>query len=59
MEQNTATTTPSKSPYTGTIGGYLIRQLLASGVGHVFGVPGDYIIAFFKQLTDSKILLIL
>ncbi len=58
MEQNTATTTPSKSPYTGTIGGYLIRQLLASGVGHVFGVPGDYIIAFFKQLTDSKIQLV-
>jgi indolepyruvate decarboxylase len=46
------------SPYTGTIGGYLIERLQSLGVDHVFGVPGDYIIAFFKQLSDSKIQLV-
>ena len=47
-----------ESPYTGTIGGYLIERLQSLGVDHVFGVPGDYIIAFFKQLSDSKIQLV-
>lgn len=58
MELNTAISTPNKSPYTGTIGEYLIKRLQGSGVEHVFGVPGDYIIAFFKQLNDSNIQLV-
>ncbi|HXY88024.1 MAG TPA: thiamine pyrophosphate-binding protein [Candidatus Acidoferrales bacterium] len=47
-----------ESPYMGTIGGYLIERLQSLGVDHVFGVPGDYIITFFKQLSDSKIQLV-
>jgi len=47
-----------ESPYMGTIGGYLIERLQSLGVDHVFGVLGDYIIAFFKQLSDSKIQLV-
>jgi indolepyruvate decarboxylase len=39
----------------GTIGQYLIDQLYAHGVEHIFGVPGDYILGFFEQLTRSKI----
>src|SRR5689334_11425458 len=27
-----------------TIGEYLIRRLSEAGVGHVFGVPGDYVL---------------
>ena len=40
---------------TGTIGQYLIDQLYAHGVEHVFGLPGDYVLGFFDQLTRSKI----
>jgi TPP-dependent 2-oxoacid decarboxylase len=29
-----------------TIGGYLIQRLLDHGIGHVFGVPGDFVLTF-------------
>ena len=38
-----------------TIGCYLIDQLYAHGVEHVFGVPGDYILGFYDQLTKSRL----
>lgn len=38
-----------------TIGDYLIRRLREEGVGHVFGVPGDFVLAFFKKLEDSPL----
>lgn len=38
-----------------TIGRYLIDQLYAHGVEHVFGLPGDYILGFYDRLTKSKI----
>ena len=38
-----------------TIGGYLIRRLGEEGIGHVFGVPGDYVLTFFKQMEDSAL----
>ena len=34
-----------------TIGDYLIQQLHARGVGHVFGIPGDYVLGFYEQMT--------
>jgi TPP-dependent 2-oxoacid decarboxylase len=37
------------------IGEYLIERLLACGVRHVFGVPGDYVLGFFKKLTESPL----
>src|SRR5881394_968859 len=37
------------------IGDYLIRQLYAHGVRHVFGIPGDYVLGFYDQLTHSKL----
>lgn len=37
-----------------TIGDYLIQRLHQLGLRHVFGVPGDYIIGFFKQLEESE-----
>ncbi len=39
-----------------TIGNYLIRRLSEEGVDHVFGVPGDFILGFFKKLEDSPLL---
>ena len=41
-----------------TIGEYLINKLYDHGLRHAFGIPGDYVLAFYKQLYDSKIKLI-
>jgi indolepyruvate decarboxylase len=38
-----------------TIGDYLIRRLREEGIGHVFGVPGDFVLALFKKLEDSPL----
>jgi indolepyruvate decarboxylase len=39
----------------GSVGEYLIQQLYDHGVRHVFGVPGDYVLGFFDQLTRSRL----
>ncbi len=39
----------------GTIGQYLIDRLQALGVEHVFGIPGDYVLTFYKMVVDSPI----
>jgi indolepyruvate decarboxylase len=41
-----------KSP---SIGEYLIQRLYAHGVRHVFGIPGDYVLGFYDQLSKSKL----
>jgi indolepyruvate decarboxylase len=41
-----------------SIGEYLIQQLYAHGVRHVFGIPGDYVLGFYDQLAKSKLHLI-
>lgn len=38
-----------------SIGDYLIERIMTSGVRHVFGVPGDYVLRFFKDLEDSPL----
>jgi indolepyruvate decarboxylase len=38
-----------------TIGEYLIKRLLECGVRDIFGVPGDYVLAFYAQLEKSAI----
>src|SRR5262249_28665123 len=38
-----------------TIGQYLIKRLEDEGLGHVFGVPGDYILSLYKMLDESTI----
>src|SRR6476661_8800 len=38
-----------------TIGDYLIARLHALGVGHVFGIPGDYVLGFYDQLVASDL----
>jgi indolepyruvate decarboxylase len=46
---------PPKSVAGLSIGQYLIRRLQDYGVGHVFGIPGDYVLAFYKMLYESPI----
>jgi TPP-dependent 2-oxoacid decarboxylase len=41
-----------------TIGDYLVRRLLEEGVDHVFGLPGDYVLGFFKKLEESPLSLV-
>src|SRR5258708_15135016 len=38
-----------------SIGEYLIQQLHAHGARHVFGIPGDYVLGFYDQLSKSKL----
>lgn len=38
-----------------SIGQYLIRRLRDYGIGHVFGIPGDYILSFYGMLEKSPI----
>ena len=41
-----------------TIGEYLVERLHALGVGHVFGIPGDYVLGLYKLLEESPIQLV-
>jgi TPP-dependent 2-oxoacid decarboxylase len=41
-----------------TVGEYLIGRLFSHGVHHVFGLPGDFILGFFKQMEESKLQII-
>src|SRR5882762_2841059 len=41
-----------------SIGQYLIDQLHDHGVRHVFGIPGDYVLGFYDQLSKSKLSII-
>src|SRR5690242_8655451 len=40
------------------VGEYLIQRLHAHGVRHVFGIPGDYVLAFYDLLSKSKMRII-
>ncbi|MEA3242709.1 MAG: thiamine pyrophosphate-binding protein [Pseudomonadota bacterium] len=38
-----------------TVAEYLLQQLQESGVDHVFGVPGDYVLGFYSILAGSPL----
>ena len=41
-----------------TISTYLIHRLQSLGVHHIFGVPGDYVLGFYKALEESELAVI-
>lgn len=41
-----------------TVSKYLIRRLGELGVTDIFGIPGDYVLGFMKQVEDSPIRLV-
>ena len=43
---------------TCTIGRYLVERLEQQQVGHVFGIPGDYVLSFFDLLVESSMELV-
>jgi indolepyruvate decarboxylase len=38
-----------------TVGEYLLTRLKQLGVDHLFGVPGDFVLAFFNQVLQSDV----
>ena len=38
-----------------TIGEYLLRKLEGYGIEHIFGIPGDYVLRFYKLIEQSSI----
>jgi indolepyruvate decarboxylase len=38
-----------------SIGDYLIQRLQEYGIGHVFGIPGDYVLSFYTLLEQSPL----
>ena len=38
-----------------TIGEYLLRKLESYGIKHIFGIPGDYVLRFYKLIEQSPI----
>jgi len=41
-----------------TIGAYLLKRLHELGIGHIFGVPGDFVLGFMTEIESSPIELI-
>jgi len=44
---------PGSDSTTMTIGEFLLRRLREAGVGHVFGVPGDFNLELLQQMEDT------
>jgi indolepyruvate decarboxylase len=40
------------------MGDYLIKRLYYNGIRYIFGIPGDYVLTFYKQLENSEIKII-
>lgn len=49
---------PSNHQKETTLADYLIQRLGDLGVGHIFGIPGDYVLGFMKKLEASPIELV-
>ncbi|MFB8183123.1 alpha-keto acid decarboxylase family protein [Streptomyces sp. NPDC055966] len=44
---------PSSQTKRMTIGDFLLRRMAEAGIGHVFGVPGDYNLELLQQMHDG------
>jgi indolepyruvate decarboxylase len=48
-----ATASSTRETMTMTVGDFLLRRIREAGVGHAFGVPGDYNLELLQQMEDS------
>lgn len=56
LSSNPCRNAPAAASVSGlSIGEYLIRRLQDYGIGHVFGIPGDYVLNFYSLLEHSPI----
>jgi hypothetical protein len=51
-----STASPARESLTMTVGEFLLRRIREAGVGHAFGVPGDFNLELLQQLEDTGIL---
>ncbi len=49
---------PVIPPVTATVAQYLVQQLKAVGIHHIFGVPGDYVLKLMDYIVESSIELV-
>ncbi|WP_042374535.1 alpha-keto acid decarboxylase family protein [Streptacidiphilus neutrinimicus] len=47
---------PSAQTKRMTIGDFLLRRMAEAGIGHMFGVPGDYNLELLQQMQDSGVM---
>ncbi len=52
------TSLPALPPAPTRLGDYLIGRLRDLGVGHVFGVPGDFVLTLFGKLAASDLVVV-
>ena len=45
-------------PAKTTVGEYLVARIEELGLGHVFGIPGDYVLGFYDRLVASRLQLV-
>jgi indolepyruvate decarboxylase len=48
-----ASVSTGRESLTMTVGEFLLRRIREAGVGHAFGVPGDYNLELLQQMEDS------
>jgi indolepyruvate decarboxylase len=44
---------PGQGTLTMTVGDFLLRRLREAGIGHLFGVPGDFNLELLQQMEDG------
>src|SRR5215469_14895709 len=44
---------PARESVTMTVGEFLLRRIREAGVGHAFGVPGDFNLELLQQMEDT------
>ena len=49
---------PASARNDSTVGMYIVERLRDAGVGHVFGVPGDYSLGFMDHIVESDLELV-
>jgi indolepyruvate decarboxylase len=54
-ERRTASDHAAQAANRPTIGQYLLMRLHEAGARHIFGVPGDYVLRFYEEITRSPI----
>ena len=53
MTAGRSTVSPTRETLTMSVGEFLLRRIREAGVGHAFGVPGDYNLELLQQLEDT------
>ncbi|HXW46929.1 MAG TPA: thiamine pyrophosphate-binding protein [Streptosporangiaceae bacterium] len=53
MTAERAKVSSARDTTTMTVGDFLLRRIREAGVGHAFGVPGDFNLEFLQQMEDS------